>query len=133
MGGDDSQPILTITGAERSGEDGLEVRQSPLQEFDILDRVAWSDVAGYWIEVYCRATFADDGELRLIAKRLADDRVLFNIDAGSLDLWRGESVDHFVRPKWGIYRSLLDADNLRPDEEAVQFANFSIREVMLSD
>jgi len=133
VGGEDSHPILTISGAERSGEDGLEVRHSPLQQDDILDRVAWSDVAGHWIEVYCRATFADGGELRLIAKRLADDIVLFNIDAGSLDLWRGESASHFVRPKWGIYRSLLDADNLRPDEEAVHFANFSIREVMLSD
>ena len=43
-----------------------------------------------------------------------------------------ESGD-FVRPKWGIYRSILDWDNLRSEEEAVRFANFSVSEVMLSN
>jgi len=31
------------------------------------------------------------------------------------------------------YRSILDWDNLRPDEEVVRFANFSISEVMLDN
>lgn len=31
----------------------------------------------------------------------------------------------------GIYRSPLDLGNLRPDEDDVRFANFSIMEVML--
>jgi hypothetical protein len=31
---------------------------------------------------------------------------------------------------YGIYRSILDKDNLRADEEIVRFANFSISEVM---
>ena len=70
-------------------------------------------------------------ELRLIVKRLSDGHVIFNIDESNLDFWRGEDASHFVRPKWGIYRSLLDPDNLRPDEEDVRFANFSIREVRL--
>jgi hypothetical protein len=33
----------------------------------------------------------------------------------------------FIRPKWGIYRSLLDIGNLR--DEAVRFSGFSIQEV----
>lgn len=133
VGGSDSQPILTISGAERSGEDGIEVRYSPLQDTTILQRQPWSMATGEWIEVYCRATFADTGALRLIAKRVSDDAVIFNIDEPNLDLWRGESTDHFVRPKWGIYRSILDLDNLRPDEENVRFANFSVSEVMLTE
>ena len=59
-----------------------------------------------------------------------DGAVIFDIDERSLDLWRGEDASHFVRPKWGIYRSFLDRDNLRPDEEWVRFANFSVSEVM---
>jgi len=130
VGGSDSQPILTISGAERSGEDGIEVRHSPLQETTILARTDWSTVTGEWLEAYCRATFAESGDLRLIVTRMSDDEVIFDIDERDLDLWRGEDPSHFVRPKWGIYRSILDLDNLRPDEENVRFANFSISEVM---
>ena len=130
VGGSDSQPILTISGAERSGEDGIEVRYSPLQADTILQRTDWSRVTGEWLEAYCRVTFAESGDLRLIVTRMRDDAVIFDIDEQGLDLWRGEDASHFVRPKWGIYRSILDLDNLRPDEEAVRFAKFSVSEVM---
>ena len=130
VGGEDSHPILTISGAERSGADGIEVRYSPLQADTILDREVWSMVTGEWLEAYCRVTFADSGDLRLIVTRMSDDAVIFDLDERGLDLWRGEDPSHFVRPKWGIYRSILDWDNLRPDEESVRFANFSVSEVM---
>ena len=130
VGGDTSHPILTISGAERSGQDGIEVRYSPLQQDTILERQNWSMVTGEWLEAYCRVTFADSAGLRLIVTRMSDDEVIFNIDEADLDLWRGEDASHFVRPKWGIYRSILDLDNLRPDEENVRFANFSVSEVM---
>ena len=133
VGGSDSQPILTISGAERSGEDGIEVRHSPLQQSTVLQRTDWSEVTGEWLEAYCRVTFADSADLRLIVTRMRDDEVIFDIDASGLDLWRGEDTSHFVRPKWGIYRSILDLDNLRPDEEDVRFANFSVSEVMPSN
>jgi hypothetical protein len=131
VGGDDDYPILTITGAERNGEDGIEVRHSPLQTYTVLQRTAWADVTGEWLEAYCRVTFSESGELRLIVKRLGDGNVIFNIDESNLDFWRGGDAGHFVRPKWGIYRSLLDVESLRPEEENVRFANFSIREVTL--
>lgn len=133
VGGSDSQPIITISGAERSGEDGIEVRHSPLQETEILDRTAWSDVTGEWLDAYCRATFSDNGAFRLIVTRHRDGAVIFDIDIPELDLWRGESPEHFVRPKWGIYRSILDRGNLRPDEENVRFADFSVSEVTLGN
>ena len=132
VGGSDSHPILTISGAERSGADGIEVRYSPLQQDTILQRQNWSMVTGEWLEAYCRVTFAESGDLRLILTRMRDDAIIFNIDERGLDLWRGENPGHFVRPKWGIYRSILDWDNLRPDEERVRFANFSVSEVMLA-
>jgi len=31
-----------------------------------------------------------------------------------------------VRPKWGIYRSILDVGNLPNAEDTVMFANFGI-------
>ncbi len=133
VGGDDSMPILTITGNQRSSEDGIEVRHSPVREFDILERTAWSDVTGEWLDAYCRVTFSESGDLRLIVKRVSDDVVIFDIDASNLDFWRGEDASHFVRPKWGIYRSIVETENLRADEEDVRFANFSVEEVMLAN
>lgn len=56
--------------------------------------------------------------------RKGQGRPGINLDRNSL------AASHFVRPKWGIYRSMLDWDNLRPDEETVRFANFSVSEVM---
>ena len=132
VGGDDSHPILTISGAERSGEDGIEVRYSPLQQDTILERQNWNSVTGEWLKAYCRVTFVESGDLRLIVTRMSDDEVIFNIDEAGLDLWRGTDASHFVRPKWGIYRSILDWDNLRSDEEDVRFASFSVQEVMLT-
>lgn len=130
VGGEDSHPILSISGAERSGADGIEVRQSPLQADTILQRTDWGIVTGEWLEAYCRVTFAESGDLRLIVTRMRDEEVIFDIDESGLDLWRGEDASHFVRPKWGIYRSILDWDNLRADEETVSFANFSVSEVV---
>jgi len=69
----------------------------------------------------------------MIVTRMRDDAVIFDIDIAELDLWRGESPDHFVRPKWGIYRSIVERDNLRPDEEQVRFADFEVSQVMFTE
>lgn len=133
VGGNESQPVVSITGNERSGEDGIEVRHSPLEEFTVLERSDWASVTGEWLEAYCRVTFSNSGDLRIIVTRMSDGMVIFDIDAQDLDLWRGESPTHFVRPKWGIYRSILETNNLRAGEERVRFANFSITEVVPDD
>ena len=133
VGGANSQPILTISGAERSGADGIEVRHTTLQDHTVLQRQDWNRVTGEGLVAYCRATFSDSGVLRVIVTRMRDDAVIFDIDISDIDLWRGTDTSHFVRPKWGIYRSILDLDNLRPDEEDVRFANFSVQEVKLTN
>lgn len=130
VGGQDGQPIVTISGVERGGADGIEVRHFPVDQADVLARKSWSLVTGEWLEVYCRVTFSQSGGLRMIVKRVRDGEIIFNIDEPALDLWRGDDPAHFVRPKWGIYRSLLDKENLRAAEEAVRFANFTVSEVM---
>jgi len=129
VGGDDSQPILTLTGRELSGEDVIEIRHSPASETNYLGRMPWHEVTGEWLEVYVRASYAEQGSLRLILSRISDNAILFDVTEEDIDLWRGESTNDFVRPKWGIYRSLKDADNLRPEEERVDFANFSVQKM----
>jgi len=47
-------------------------------------------------------------------------------------MWRGFSDDDFARPKWGIYRSIVETDSLRPEEEQVRFADFVIKKGVLA-
>jgi hypothetical protein len=54
---------------------------------------------------------------------LSDDATLLNYSTTSLSLWR-RGITH-NRPKYGIYRSLLDSNSLR--DEAVRFADFYLK------
>ena len=136
VGGNDGQPIITFTGNEESSGDGMEVRHVSDTELRELARVPWNEVTGQWLNAYVRATFSERGSIRIILSRMTDNEVIFDIDENGLDMWRGienQDSENFVRPKWGIYRSLLDADNLRADEEVVRFANFQVSKVILSE
>jgi hypothetical protein len=47
---------------------------------------------------------------------------LFDYSNNDLDLWRKKTT--VMRPKWGIYRSLKDAGDLR--DEQVRFGGFCL-------
>ncbi len=123
-GGDDSAPIVTITGEDVSGSDHLELRHSASStgSADTLDQTSWSAVRGIWLEVEVHATFADSGSLSMKVKK-PDGSVILSTSKTKIDLWRAGT---YIRPKWGIYRGLTDKKNLRAQEETVRFANFAI-------
>jgi len=129
VGGDESQPIITLTGNVQSGDDGFEVRHSPLTSTVDLARVSRDKVEGRWLTAYVRATFSEEGDFRMIVVDEVEREVIFDISEQGLDMWRGDAADHFVRPKWGIYRSLAEKESLRSDEEVVRFADFEVEKV----
>ena len=129
VGGDDSQPMITLTGNVQSGDDGFEIRHSPLTGTVDLARVSRDKVEGRWLTAYVRATFSQEGDFRMIIVDEVEREVIFDISEQGLDMWRGDAPDHFVRPKWGIYRSLAEKESLRPDEEVVRFADFEVEKV----
>jgi len=128
VGGDEQQPLVTFTGAKKNGVDVFEVRYSPASGAadQFLVTLPWSTVRGQWIAATVQATFGQTGALSV---RLAgeDGGVLLDLSQTGIDLWREGS---FIRPKWGIYRSLADATNLRADEEDVRFYRFSISKLV---
>lgn len=126
VGSGSSTPLLTISGADRGEGDLIEVRHSPIQETSVISSNSWALALGEWVKVVCRVTYANDGKLSLTATRLGDDTLILSVEQENIDMWRGENEEDFVRPKWGILRSLADRDNLRADEEIVRFANFSV-------
>ncbi|MEM5512450.1 VCBS domain-containing protein [Pseudoalteromonas sp. AS84] len=133
--GNDDQPIITLSGAQKNSTGNqLQVRYSA--GFDEngnstgLDRnlieTDWSLITDEWVEVFVQATFSESGKLDMTLTRLSDNAVIFNISEQNIDIWRGFSDDDFARPKWGIYRSIVETDSLRIDEERVRFTDFSI-------
>lgn len=123
VGGDDPMPILTLTGAKRPHGDRLELRHtSGDSNMTVLAETDWAGLRDEWLEVRCQARFGDHGSLSFSVTR-PNGMVVLDVAVSDIDLWRdGE----FVRPKWGIYRGLAHADELRPDEESVRFANLAV-------
>ncbi len=122
-GPDDSMPIITITMRD-GNPDRLQLRHAASNmNASTVDFANLEALKGQWLEVYCRALNRDAGKLEFLIETLAGDTVLAyqNYD---LDMWRLNA--DFNRPKWGIYRSLLNASYLR--DEQVYFADVSIEE-----
>jgi hypothetical protein len=122
-------PILAITPRKRRGNDVLELGHAAIKKSAVIASHPLADVRGEWVNVICRVTYADSGSLFLSAKRLRDGKPIFQLDVNDIDMWRGTKSEHFVRPKWGLYRSLKDFDNLRAEEDSARFANFVVREL----
>lgn len=129
VGDDDSHPIATITAREKSGSDVIEIRHASSDNDIYLDENAWAAATGSWLQADCIATFKDDGYFRLTVTTIDGGETLLFTEQQNIDMWRSTSFNNtsiFVRPKWGIYRSIKQPDNLRADEEIVRFADFEI-------
>lgn len=129
-------PIVTITANSRKGKEGLEVRHSSSTQKRTLAHtglagVEWQKLQGQWLEVFVRANYRQHGSLELTITAVSQQTPLVTIAEYDIDMWRAGAASgnkNFVRPKWGIYRSLLKAEKLNPKEQ-VSFANFQVRKV----
>lgn len=119
-------PTLTISAKYRHGEESLFLSHAALKKATPLVKVPWKDVVGKWLQVHCTVTYADQGSLKISVVELENQKEVFSYQSDNIDMWRGTQSSHFVRPKWGIYRSLKSKEMLRDDEEEVSFSNFKV-------
>jgi len=139
--GNDNQPMFTLSGAEKSSSGNqLQVRYNSGYQANgsstsdvYLSSVEWALITDEWVEVFVQITYAEEGKFQLNLTRLSDDASIIDINEQNIDTWRGVDAEDFVRPKWGIYRSILETDSLREEEEQVRFANFLIKKGVLTD
>ena len=120
----ESMPMYTLT-ARKGNPDRLELRYAETSTQVTLHRTDLAPLIGIWLEVNETITYGATGTYDLEIKRVSDGTILFEYSDQDIINWRPGA--DFVRPKWGIYRSLLNAQDLR--DETVLFANFSIEEV----
>lgn len=119
-------PILTISARTYRGQNWLALSHAPLAKASILDKKLWQEVSGVWLEAECTVTYANNGALKLTVKRMSDNQAIFDYASENIDMWRGTKKDHFVRPKWGFYRSLKSKEMLASEEDSIRFANFEV-------
>ena len=124
----ESMPMYTLT-IRKGTPDRLELRYAETSSQVTLQQTDLTPFKGIWVDVtetikYGTNTSADSGTYSIIINKVSDGSELFNYTNNAVKNWQTDA--NFVRPKWGIYRSLLNQADLR--DEAVLFANFSIQE-----
>ena len=126
-GDDAGAPLITIT--PRFGKpDKLQIifsaPKNSSSKSGVLTAVDLAPFKGTWVEVSEKVKFSHEGSYDIVLRRVSDDAVLLEQHSPVLDLWRGTAT--FMRPKFGIYRSLNDLSYLR--DETLLFADFSLYE-----
>lgn len=119
-------PILTISGVNYKGDRWLGISHAAIEKSSILVKKPWSEVSGVWLIAECTVTYANTGSLSLNIKTLSDNKAIIAYSSDQIDMWRGTDKRHFVRPKWGFYRSLKSKEMLAKAEDSIRFADFEV-------
>jgi hypothetical protein len=120
--GDAASPILTLT--PRFGNPNILqlIHVNSSGQTTILGTAGLAAMAGQWVHAYETIIYGANGSYSITLTALSDGTPLFTYSSDNLDLWRSGTT--FVRPKWGIYRSLNHPEYLR--DEAVRFQSFCL-------
>ena len=121
---EDELPIFTLTARKKgsASKDEMELN------YNDKEKVAWaylSEFRGEWVEVTEQIRVdPDSGAYSINIKNCQTGNTILSYTNNHLMTIRPNN--RLVRPKWGIYRSLLDKGHLR--NEKVLFSDFSIQE-----
>lgn len=118
-----SIPMITLT-LRKSNPDRMELRYTPTNDQNTLKTLNLDTLKGLWVSVKEVIKFGDNGSYFIEIRKISDNSLLFNYSNNAIDMWQDGA--QFARPKWGIYRSLNNQQDLRDEE--VRFADFSIEE-----
>lgn len=119
-----SMPMYTLT-TRKSNPNRIELRYAKTDSQITLAQEPLSSFLGDWLKAKETIQYGSYGSYSLVISRVSDSTVLFNYSNDSIVNWRTGA--NFVRPKWGIYRSLINSQDLR--DEQVRFTDFTIHEL----
>ena len=120
----ESMPMYTFT-TRKGNPDQLELRYAATDKQITLKETNLTPFKGNWVEATETITYGILGAYDVEIKTVSDGTTLFSYSNDNIVNWRADA--DFVRPKWGIYRSLDYSEELR--DEALLFADFSIEEI----
>lgn len=121
VGGDDGDPIFTLT-VRKGSPNKIELIHDNKTRVTIVNLSLFE---GVWVEC-TEVVFVDSvhGRYSMNIKKQSDGSTLLNYTNSDLMTIRSDNT--FIRPKWGIYRSLLSSADLR--DESLRFNGFYIAE-----
>lgn len=125
-GTNDDSPIITLTPRHGNPEK-MEIIHNGNTAGSTLGKVKTTDLSlfkGTWVEVTEKIVYKTNGSIEITIRKVSDGTVLLTYSNTNIDMWRDNAT--FIRPKWGIYRSLNNTPYLRDEE--VRFADFCIAE-----
>ena len=118
-----SIPMISFT-LRKSNPDKLELRYTATANQETIATANLDLFRGNWVSVTETINFSNNGSYALEIKNIATNQIILNYTTTNKDMWQ-DGAD-FARPKWGIYRSLNNKQDLQ--DEIVKFADFSIEE-----
>ncbi|MFT3981343.1 MAG: hypothetical protein QM687_12785 [Ferruginibacter sp.] len=125
VGGDDDQPLFTLT-ARKGSPNKLELIYvaTGTSGSSKVAIVNLSGFEGVWVEATEQLLVGANGSYSIDIRRVSDNVSLLSYSNNSISTIRPDN--DFIRPKWGIYRSLNNPGDLR--DESLRFAMFSIKQ-----
>jgi len=120
VNGEDGDPLFTLT-PRKGSPNKLELIHDNTTKVAIVNL---SDFENTWVECTEVIKIGSSGTYSMSIKKVSDGTSLLSYSNNSIMTIRDDN--DFIRPKWGIYRSLLSSSDLR--DEAVLFSDFYIGE-----
>ena len=126
--GDDSNPLFTLT-PRKGTPNKLELiyTKDDISGTDKKIIVDLSLFEGIWVEATEIIKIGATGTYSISIKKVSDGTSILSYSEGNIATIRPDNS--FIRPKWGIYRSLNDVSSLR--DESIRFSDFSISELCI--
>jgi len=125
----DAMPLITIT-ARKASVNRVELRFAEELSQSTIYQADLAPMLGVWLEATETVLYEEDnlGEYTIDIQRVDNGASVFSYSNDAIQMWKADA--DFIRPKWGIYRSLNDVGSLR--DEQVLYADFSIHELETS-
>ncbi|WP_445735969.1 heparin lyase I family protein [Mariniflexile sp.] len=122
VGGTDGMPLFTL-----SAKKGKINKMNLVHDNEtIIASANLEDFENVWVQATETIKVGAQGSYSLHIKRIKDGKELLSYSNNNILTIRDDN--EFIRPKWGIYRSLKKVEDLR--DETLWFADFSITEEM---
>jgi len=126
VGGDESSPLFTLTPRLTTPNQLQLIYVADSSTAQVyLATLNLSQFINTWVDVTEVVKVGNPGTYSIVIKKVSDGSTILSYSNSSIKTIRPSNS--FIRPKWGIYRSLLDVADLR--DEAVRFTDFSIQQL----
>lgn len=120
VNGDDGNPLFTLT-PRKGTTNKMELIHNNVTKVAIVNLSLFD---GVWVEATEIIKVGANGTYSMVIKRVSDNVTILSYS--NPDIMTIRPDNDFIRPKWGIYRSLNNPGDLR--DESIRFNAFSIEE-----